>query len=279
MSVSYALPDALTSGKTSNGTAWSRYGNGPTIVLLHGVGMNKSVWAPELNLLCENFDVLIYDMWGHGQSDLPNHQLNLTDYTKQLADLLVELEIDSAVVAGHSMGALIAIDFAINNPVTCLGVCALNAVFNRSAEQSEAVKKRAADLAAGGVSVNLSETLERWFGQPGTHEFPEAEALAQELLLDVNPKGYEAAYSVFAKSDKVHSDRLGELKVPALFFTADGDPNSTTEMSKAMAALAPLGSSQVLAGHRHMMTLTAPVQISESLSTFFNFHSKSSNNQ
>jgi len=279
MQISFALPDSITSGKTSNGTAWSRVGSGETLVLLHGVGMNKSVWAPEVNLLSDSFDILVYDMWGHGDSDLPTGELSLTDYTNQLASLLSELGIPKAFVAGHSMGGLIAIDFALNHSEMCLGMCALNAVFNRTPAQSEAVKKRAADLAAGGVSVNLSETLERWFGQPGTHEFPEAEALAQELLLDVNPKGYVAAYSVFAKSDTVHADRLSALKVPALFFTADGDPNSTSEMSKEMASLAPLGSSQVLTGHRHMMTLTAPLQISESLSTFFNSHSKPSNNQ
>ena len=268
MSVSFALPDSITSGKTSNGTAWIRCGNGPSIVLLHGVGMNQSVWAPELNHLCENFDVLIYDMWGHGKSELPNRELSLKDYTQQLVDLLKELEIDSAVFAGHSMGALIALDSAINNPNTCLGVCAMNAVFNRSAEQSAAVKKRAADLGAGGVSVNLSETLERWFGQPGTHEFPEAEALARELLLEVNPKGYEAAYSVFAVSDKAHLNTLPNLSVPSLFFTSDGDPNSTPEMSLAMAALAPNGSAKVLTGHRHMMTLTAPIEVSATLATF-----------
>ena len=268
MSVSFALPDSITSGKTSNGTAWIRCGNGPSIVLLHGVGMNQSVWAPELNHLCENFDVLIYDMWGHGKSELPNRELSLKDYTQQLVDLLKELEIDSAVFAGHSMGALIALDSAINNPNTCLGVCAMNAVFNRSAEQSAAVKKRAADLGAGGVSVNLSETLERWFGQAGTHEFPEAEALARELLLEVNPKGYEAAYSVFAVSDKAHLNTLPNLSVPSLFFTSDGDPNSTPEMSLAMAALAPNGSAKVLTGHRHMMTLTAPIEVSATLATF-----------
>ncbi len=274
MSVSFTLPVSLTSGKTSNGTAWSRCGNGPTIVLLHGVGMNKSVWAPEVNLFCENFDVLIYDMWGHGESDLPVQQLNLTGYTQQLVDLLAELEIASAVVVGHSMGALIALDFAINNPNTCLGVCALNAVFNRSAEQSAAVKKRATDLAAGGVSVNLSETLERWFGQPGTHEFPEAESLTRELLLEVNPKGYDAAYSVFAESDTAHAQTLATLTTPALFFTADGDPNSTPEMSLVMAALAPNGKSKVLVGHRHMMTLTAPIEVSATLATFIESSNK-----
>jgi pimeloyl-ACP methyl ester carboxylesterase len=279
MQISFALPDSITSGKTPNGTAWSRVGSGKTLVLLHGVGMNKSVWAPEVNLMSDSFDVLVYDMWGHGDSDLPSGELSLTDYTNQLANLLSELGISSAFIAGHSMGGLIAIDFALNHPEICLSMCALNAVFNRTPGQSEAVKKRAADLAAGGITVNLADTLQRWFGESGKHEFPEAEALAQELLLNVNPTGYEAAYSVFANSDKVHADRMSELKVPALFFTADGDPNSTPEMSQAMASLAPLSNSQVLTGHRHMMTLTAPLQISESLNTFFNSNSKPSNNQ
>ena len=279
MQISFALPDSITSGKTPNGTAWSRVGSGETLVLLHGVGMNKSVWAPEVNLLSDSFDVLVYDMWGHGDSDLPAGELSLTDYTNQLANLLSELGISKAFVAGHSMGCLIAIDFALNHSEMCLGMCALNAVFDRTRAQSEAVKKRAADLATGGITVNLSDTLQRWFGETGNHEFPEAESLAKQLLLEVNPVGYAKAYEVFANSDKVHADRLGALKVPALFFTADGDPNSTPEMSKAMALLAPVGRSQVLAGHRHMMTLTAPLQISESLNTFFNSHSKPSTNQ
>ncbi len=274
MQTSFALPDSITSGKTSNGTSWCRIGTGPTLVLLHGVGMNKSVWAPEVNILSESFDVVIYDMWGHGESDLPSSELNLRDYTRQLVDLLSELEINSAFVAGHSMGALIALDFAINFPEACIGVCAMNAVFNRSPEQSSAVKKRAADLAAGGVSVNLDETLERWFGQTGTHNFAEAETLSRELLLDVNPKGYAAAYSVFADSDKAHAQTLETLASPALFFTADGDPNSTPEMSLAMAALAPNGSSKVLTGHRHMMTLTAPKEVSATLATFIESQAK-----
>ena len=279
MQISFALPDSMTTGKTTAGTSWSRVGSGKTLVLLHGVGMNKAVWAPEVNLLQNQFDVLVYDMWGHGDSDLPEGELALSDYTNQLAELLSELTISEAFVAGHSMGGLIAIDFALQHPEVCLGMCALNAVFNRTEEQSQAVTKRAADLAAGGVSVNLTETLERWFGKSGEHEYLDAEKLSRELLLDVHPQGYAAAYSVFANSDKVHIDHLKSLSVPSLFFTADGDPNSTPEMSQAMASLAPDGDYQVLKGHRHMMTLTAPLQISESLATFFNSHSKPTSNQ
>ena len=133
---------------------------------------------------------------------LPAGELSLTDYTNQLANLLSELGISKAFIAGHSMGGLIAIDFALDYPEICLGVCALNAVFNRTAAQSESVIKRSADLAAGGVTVNLTDTLQRWFGDSGDHEFQAAENLAKNLLLEVNPLGYAKAYSVFANSDK-----------------------------------------------------------------------------
>ena len=231
--------------------------------------MNKHVWAPQVTNLCADFDVLVFDMWGHGDSVLPDRELTLTDYTNQLQNLLAELEIDTAHIVGHSMGGLIALDFALAFPQNCRSVSALNSVFMRTPEQSAAVKKRARDLSAGEVSVNLAETLLRWFGKPGEHKYELAQQLANKLLLEVNPKGYAAAYEVFAASDSVHANRLKDLKVPALFYTADGDPNSTPAMSLAMAELAPIGAAQVLAGHRHMMTLTAPEEVSESLRTFF----------
>jgi pimeloyl-ACP methyl ester carboxylesterase len=272
MPTNFQLPKTSTSGITDFGTAWSRFGSGQSVVLLHGVGMNKNVWAPQVNDLGEDFDVLIFDMWGHGESALPNLKLELSDYTEQLTSLLDELEIESAHIVGHSMGALIAIDYALTQ--SCQSVSALNAVFMRTPEQSTAVRNRSAELSAGGVSVNLEETLQRWFGAPSEREHVHAANLARELLLAVNPQGYAAAYGVFASSDAVHANRLGELKIPSLFFTADGDPNSTPAMSQAMADLAPNGTAKVLAGHRHMMTLTAPELVSESLRAFFNSVSK-----
>ena len=268
MQTNFQLPKTSTSGITASGTSWSRFGSGQSVVLLHGVGMNKNVWAPQVNDLGEDFDVLVFDMWGHGDSALPNRKLELEDYTEQLTSLLTELKIESAHIVGHSMGALIAIDYALAQ--SCQSVSALNAVFMRTPEQSAAVRDRSAELSAGGVSVNLEETLQRWFGAPSEREHVDAANLARELLLAVNPQGYAMAYEVFASSDSVHASRLVELKVPSLFFTADGDPNSTPAMSKAMADLAPNGTAEVLAGHRHMMTLTAPELVSESLRTFFN---------
>ena len=50
--------------------------------------------------------------------------------------------------------------------------------------------------------------------------------------------------------------------------TADGDANSTPEMTRAMAAAAPHGCAVVIEGHRHMVNLTAPQAVSEALQSW-----------
>lgn len=270
MPTSFTLPATSSSGKSQAGTAWSRVGTGQTVVFLHGVGMNKSVWAPEVNILSQSFDVVIYDMWGHGDSDLPESELTLSDYVKQLTDLMSELKISQAHIVGHSIGALIALTFACRNEKSCRSVAAITAVFDRPEEKSVAVKQRAADILAGGNARNDAETLERWFSEPQSNPYAEAADFANQALAQVDSKGYARAYSVFANASGVAADDLAGLQVPCLFLTADGDPNSTPEMSQAMAEIAPHGKFQVIAGHRHMVTLTAPEQVCESLDTFFN---------
>lgn len=270
MPTSFTLPETSSSGKSQAGTAWSRVGTGQTVVFLHGVGMNKSVWAPEVNILSQSFDVLIYDMWGHGDSDLPEGELTLSDYVKQLTDLMAELKISQAHIVGHSIGALIALTFACHNEKSCHSVAAITAVFDRPEEKSITVKQRAADILAGGNARNDVETLERWFGAPESNHYAEVADFAKQVLAQVDPTGYARAYSVFANASGVAADALAGLQVPSLFLTADGDPNSTPEMSQAMASIAPHGQFQVITGHRHMVTLTAPEQVCESLDTFFN---------
>jgi pimeloyl-ACP methyl ester carboxylesterase len=230
--------------------------------------MNQHVWKPEISELDTHFDVLTYDMWGHGQSALPRNDLELSEYTTQLLDLLSELGIEKAHVVGHSMGALIALDFATNHAAHCLSASALNPVFQRTPEQRVAVQKRAQDLADGNITMNITDTLDRWFGPTGTHPHAHAEELARNLLEAVNPEGYATAYRVFASADEVHASTLHELTVPAFFFTGEFDPNSTPEMSEAMAALVPNSHWSVLSGERHMMPLTAAPIVSDAIRDF-----------
>lgn len=227
-------------------------------MLLHGVGLRSGVWAPQIEALCSRHDVVAMDMPGHGGSSLPPPDACLADYSRAVLALLDGLGIVGAHVVGHSMGALVALDFALDHPDRVLGLVAMNAVFCRTPEQTRAVMARVGSTDEAASPRDWSGTIERWFGHPVPGALRDAAARVRDLLHGIDPVGYARTYRLFATSDAAHRDRLSSLAVPALFLTGEGDLNSSPAMSRAMAALAPCGRAEVVPGERHMMALTAP---------------------
>ncbi|MDQ0346038.1 alpha/beta fold hydrolase [Ancylobacter vacuolatus] len=240
----------------------------PPVVLIHGVGMGSEVWAPQIAALAAGHDVIALDMPGHGGSSLPPEEARLSDYAGQVIALLDALAIPSAVLVGHSMGALVALETALSHPARVRAVAALNAVFCRTPEQRAIVTARAGALDAEGRAASHAAAVQRWFGDPVPPELEASAAQVAALLAAGDPVGYARTYALFAASDAAHRDRLSSLARPALFMTADGDGNSTPAMSQAMAALAPQGRAEVLEGARHMMTLTHPDAVNAHLLAF-----------
>lgn len=267
MSEEGTVPHMLR-GSLAGLTRYDRAGQGQPVVLLHGLGMKAAIWAPQREALARDYDVVAPDMLGHGGSSLPPEEARLSDYSDQLLALLDGLGLGAAHLVGHSMGALIALDFALAHPQRVLSVAALNGVYCRSAEQQAAALQRAAALAREGNRASPDDTLARWFGDPVPPALAPHAATARAMLGSVDPVGYARTYRVFAGSDAEHRGRLERLAMPALFVTGELDPNSTPQMSRAMAAAAPFGRCEILAGERHMMTLTAPLLVSERIRAF-----------
>lgn len=88
----------------------------PTVVLLHGAGMDHSVWAYQSRALAAaGRGVLALDLPGHGRSG--GEALgSIGELADWLAALLDAAGIERAVIAGHSLGALVALDFAARHP-------------------------------------------------------------------------------------------------------------------------------------------------------------------
>ena len=260
-------------GGRSDETVHLRSGGGrdgqAPVVFIHGVGMSCQFWAPQVAAFGMQRDCIAYDMLGHGGSPPPPDPASLADYTAQLHALMEALAIDRAVVVGHSMGALVALDYALDHPERVAALVAMNAVFRRSPEQKEAVLGRMARLCCGEVEATREETLLRWFGGPPSPEQADSHARLDEALRAVDPLGYRRSYAVFATSDAVHAERLPSLAVPACFLTGALDPNSTPAMSERMAALAPAGRAVVLDGERHMMSFISPGPVNAVLTTVF----------
>jgi pimeloyl-ACP methyl ester carboxylesterase len=252
----------LQRSKTPSGAAYLDRGRGDeTVVLIHGVGMRIEAWAPQIERLAEDFRVVAVDLPGHGFSAPLGQPPQLQNFVSWFETLLDELDLGPVNVAGHSMGALIATGIVATAPEKVKRVALLNGVHRRSAEARAAVEARADEIVTG--CFDREAPLGRWFS--GAEKATEAYALVQELLATVDAEGYAAAYRAFATGDAVYSDCWPSVGCPALFLTGDGDLNSTPDMAREMAAATPRGKAVVIAGHRHMVNLTAPDQVNDGL--------------
>lgn len=239
-------------------------GDAPTVVLVHGVGLNADSWSAQTDALSHRFQVHAIDLPGHGESAALSAPASLADYGDALTAALADVGQPFAL-AGHSLGALIALDIAVRYPARVRAVAALNAVHRRGKEALAAVGARADSMAADKAN-DPKPTLQRWFGD----DLESAEARAcRDWLTSVDPAAYKTAYSIFAKSDSPPDAALAGLTCPALFLTGADEPNSTPAMSEAMAAKVPQGRALIVPGAAHMAMMTHAETVNRALLDFF----------
>ena len=94
------VPFALTAGT-----------HGSAVVLLHGLGGNAASWQPQLDGLATHHRVLAWEMPGYGRS-APLPEMTFATVGDALAALLDAHGIDAAHLVGHSLGAMVAQEFA-----------------------------------------------------------------------------------------------------------------------------------------------------------------------
>jgi pimeloyl-ACP methyl ester carboxylesterase len=96
--------------------AFVRAGDGPPLLLLHGIGNNAQTWAGVLDRLAETHTVIAPDLLGHGSSDKPRGDYSIAGHANGIRDLLSVLDIEQVTIVGHSLGGGIALQFAYQFP-------------------------------------------------------------------------------------------------------------------------------------------------------------------
>ena len=91
-------------------------GEGPTVILLHGLGADSSIWAANLAALSEKTRVFAIDQIGFGRSDKPPLDYRIATFSDFLHGFMQALKIPKATLVGHSLGGWVAMEFAIQHP-------------------------------------------------------------------------------------------------------------------------------------------------------------------
>lgn len=99
--------------------AYRDEGEGPVVVLLHGMGASSYTWRLVVPLLAAGHRVIAPDLLGHGESAKPRGDYSLGAFAVGLRDLLDALKIRRATIVGHSLGGGVAMQFVHQHPQYC----------------------------------------------------------------------------------------------------------------------------------------------------------------
>jgi pimeloyl-ACP methyl ester carboxylesterase len=102
-----------------NQVGYRQLGEGPALVLIHGMAGSSQTWEPVMPALAEHATVIAPDLLGHGVSAKPRGDYSLGALASGVRDLLLTLGHDRATIVGHSLGGGIAMQFAYQFPERC----------------------------------------------------------------------------------------------------------------------------------------------------------------
>ena len=98
------------------GTHYVTAGEGPPVVLIHGLGSSAATWQRTIPSLADRHTVYALDMPGHGDSEKPEVQYSLEAGVAYLAAFLDALNIPRTALVGNSMGGLLSLGMALEHP-------------------------------------------------------------------------------------------------------------------------------------------------------------------
>ena len=141
------------------------------IVFIHGVGLNKEIWEPQINFF-KNYNTLAYDLLGHGKTPLNKSELSFEDFSEQLLNLIDELNFDKIHLVGFSLGALIARHFSFKHNDRLKSLLIHASIYKRTEEQKRVIKNRF-EVAKTEKPASKHAALRRWLSEDFIKKKPE----------------------------------------------------------------------------------------------------------
>jgi (E)-2-((N-methylformamido)methylene)succinate hydrolase len=249
-------------------------GDGPPVVLIHGVGDNLRSWDDLALALGPSYRVIRYDMLGSGLTPAHPSTATLDDFCEQLIDLLAHLEVDRFALCGFSMGGVVSQYFCRAHASRLSALILMSTVYRRNQAELAGVGERLRLTEEQGPIAIAELAVQRWFPEAFQREHPLTVSGVLERLRNNDPRAYANAYRVFVEADDAVGDALTNVDCPALVMTGGADVGSTPAIAQRMVDDLRDGRLIVLEGLRHMMTLEAPQLVSDAVLKFLSAASK-----
>jgi len=95
---------------------YEAFGRGWPILFLHGWLGSWRYWMSSMESVSDKYRTYALDLWGFGDSDKSDARCNLTDYVALVDNFVENMGIGQAPIIGHSLGAMIALEYAVRHP-------------------------------------------------------------------------------------------------------------------------------------------------------------------
>ncbi len=239
----------------------------PTVVLLHGAGMDHTVWQLQARAFAfHGYGVLSLDLPGHGRSDDPACPA-ISEYTDVVAAVLDEIGVDAARVVGHSMGAFIGIELAARFPslvrsLVLIGVAESMPVHPDLLEAAEANDHLAFDLVTSWSHARTMHT--------GGHPTPGLWMMGSTVrLLERSRPGVLHNDLAACNAYDDATERATEIDAPVLVLMGERDLMTRPKGAAALAEAIPNSTIVIVAGAGHMVMVEQPDPVIDELFSFW----------
>ena len=237
--------------------AYLESGSGPVLVMLHGIGGDGESFRLQLEYFAARCRCIAWHMPGYGDSP-PLPALDFPALAAALLGLLNSLAVAQVHLLGHSIGGMVAQEFAARYPerLASLILSATSPAFGSTdgAWQRQFLAERLAPLDAGqGLAALAPAIVESLVGK---NSDPDGLARARACMARVPEASYRAAMQALVGFDRRES--LAAITVPTLVLAGEHDRNAPAVLMAKMAAKIPSARYLCLPGVGHLAYLEQP---------------------
>jgi len=202
----------------------------PALVLSHSLGCDLGMWAPQMPDLLNHFQVLRYDVCGHGASAVPAGDYTLDQLGKDVLSLADKLKIPKFAFCGISMGGAVGQWLAINAPQRLVKLVLANTAPKFGTAETWDARRKA--VLEGGMGAIVEAIMQRFFSAENQQSVWAQSTRA--IILGTDPVGYAACCTALRDADM--RSKLGKVSAPTLVIGSDNDPSTPWEGNGSVLA-------------------------------------------